>query len=162
MKNEMEIIFDAVSDNEGFARVAVAAFVSHLNPTLEELADIKTAVSEAVTNAIIHGYENLYGYGRPGRCPADQAKFNPGKVSVCCTLEGDVLHIRVTDRGKGMDNVEKAMEPLFTTKPELERSGMGFAFMEAFMDDLEVKSTPGEGTVVCMTKKLGTDSWIEV
>ena len=161
MKNEMEIIFDAVSDNEAFARVAVAAFVSHLNPTVEELADIKTAVSEAVTNSIIHGYENLYGYGRPGRCPADQRKVNPGKVRVRCVLEEDMLHIHVTDQGKGMENVEQAMEPLFTTKPELERSGMGFAFMEAFMDDLEVESTPGKGTVVVMRKKLGTGGWID-
>ena len=161
MKNEMEIIFDAISDNEGFARVAVAAFISHLNPTLEELADIKTAVSEAVTNSIIHGYENLYGYGRPGRAPAEQQKVNSGKVQIHCTLEEDVLHIRVTDQGKGMENVEQAMEPLFTTKPELERSGMGFAFMEAFMDDLEVKSTPGKGTAVSMSKKLGTSGWIE-
>lgn len=161
MKNEMEIIFDAVSDNEAFARVAVAAFVSHLNPTVEELADVKTAVSEAVTNSIIHGYENLYGYGRPGRCPAGQRKVNPGKVQVRCALEEDMLHIYVTDQGKGMENVEQAMEPLFTTKPELERSGMGFAFMEAFMDDLEVESTPGKGTVVVMRKKLGTGAWID-
>lgn len=161
MKNEMEILFDAVSDNESFARVAVAAFVSHLNPTLEELADIKTAVSEAVTNSIIHGYENLYGYGRPGRRPAERKETNPGKVRVQCVLEGNLLHIRVIDQGRGMENVEQAMEPLFTTKPELERSGMGFAFMEAFMDDLEVESTPGRGTVVSMTKKLGTGGWIE-
>lgn len=161
MKNEMEIVFDAVSDNEAFARVAVAAFVSHLNPTLEELADIKTAVSEAVTNSIIHGYENLYGYGRPGRCPVEQRKVNPGKVRIQCVLEDDMLHIRVTDQGKGMDNVEQAMEPLYTTKPELERSGMGFAFMEAFMDDLEVESSSGNGTTVTMKKKLGTGGWIE-
>ncbi len=160
MRNEMEIIFDAVSDNEGFARVAVAAFVSHLNPTLEELADIKTAVSEAVTNSIIHGYENLYGYGGPKREPADPARKDPGKVQVHCVLEGDLLHIRVTDRGRGMADVAKAMEPLFTTKPELERSGMGFAFMEAFMDDLEVISSPGQGTEVRMSKKLGTGEWI--
>ncbi len=161
MENEMEIIFDAVSDNEAFARVAVAAFVSNLNPTMEELADIKTAVSEAVTNSIIHGYENLYGYGRPGRCPADRKKTNEGKVRIRCVLEDDVLHIQVTDKGKGIENVEQAMEPLYTTKPELERSGMGFAFMEAFMDDLEVESTPGEGTVVSMTKKLGVSAWID-
>lgn len=161
MRNEMEIVFDAVSDNEAFARVAVAAFASHLDPTLEELADIKTAVSEAVTNSIIHGYENLYGYGRPGRCPVEQRKVNPGKVRIQCTLEEDMLHISVTDQGKGMDNVEQAMEPLYTTKPELERSGMGFAFMEAFMDDLEVESSPGKGTTVIMKKKLGTGGWIE-
>lgn len=187
MKNEMELIFDAVSDNEGFARVAVAAFVSNLNPTLEELADIKTAVSEAVTNAIIHGYENLYGYIRPGEtfCKAkDMTKqgerncgerdvvnpgemacrarsvTNPGKVRLHCTLEEDMLHIEVSDKGKGIEDVQRAMEPLFTTKPELERSGMGFAFMEAFMDDLEVESKPGEGTIVRMKKKMGVGDWI--
>lgn len=144
MKNEMEIIFDAISDNEGFARVAVAAFVAHLNPTMEELSDIKTAVSEAVTNCIIHGYEDV-----------------EGKVYLHCKLEGAVLHIEIKDTGKGIDNLEQAMEPLFTTKPELERSGMGFAFMEAFMDDLEVESIPGEGTTVRMTKKIGLGSWID-
>ena len=139
IRNEMELSFDAISDNEAFARVAVAAFVSHLNPTLEELSDIKTAVSEAVTNAIIH----------------------PGKVRICCLLEKDLLHISVSDQGVGMTDVEQAMEPLFTTKPELERSGMGFAFMEAFMDDLEVESRPGQGTTVRMTKKMGVGDWID-
>ena len=161
MKNEMEIIFDAVSDNESFARVAVAAFVSKCDISVGELADIKTAVSEAVTNSIIHGYENLYGYVSPDGRPEEEKRVNPGKVQVRCVLEEDMLHIRVTDQGKGMDNVEQAMEPLFTTRPELERSGMGFAFMEAFMDDLEVESTPGKGTVVTMRKKLGTDGWID-
>lgn len=161
MKNEMEIVFDAVSDNEGFARVSVAAFVSNLNPTLEELADIKTAVSEAVTNAIIHGYDNIYGYTRPGEKSLQERNgTHPGKVRLYCLLERDVLHIEISDTGKGMDNVEQAMEPLFTTRPELERSGMGFAFMEAFMDDLEVESTPGEGTVVRMKKKMGVGDWI--
>jgi len=171
MKNEMEIIFDAVSDNESFARVAVAAFIAHLNPTVEEMADIKTAVSEAVTNSIIHGYENLGGYRKgcvpehPSEadlaCPeAARRKMNPGKVRVRCLLEGGVLHIEVADTGKGIENVEQAMEPLFTTKPELERSGMGFAFMEAFMDDLEVESTPGAGTIVRMQKKMGVGDWI--
>lgn len=160
MRNEMEIIFDALSDNEGFARVAVAAFIAHLNPTLEEMADIKTAVSEAVTNSIIHGYENLYGYGRPGTaCP--ESKANPGKVRVRCVLDKDILHIEVIDNGKGMEDVERAMEPLYTTKPELERSGMGFAFMEAFMDDLEVESAPDQGTKVRMIKKIGVGGWIE-
>lgn len=140
MRNEMEISFDAVSDNEGFARVAVAAFITHLNPTVEEMADIKTAVSEAVTNSIIHGYEDYEGMG---------------KVHIHCVLEEKVLFIEVTDTGKGIENVAKAMEPLFTTKPELDRSGMGFAFMEAFMDELEVESTPGEGTKVRMAKRLG-------
>ena len=160
MKNEMEIIFDALSDNEGFARVAVAAFITHLNPTMEEMADIKTAVSEAVTNSIIHGYENLRGYGRPGE-PEESEKANPGKVRLCCVLENNILHIEVIDSGKGIEDVERAMEPLYTTKPQLERSGMGFAFMEAFMDDLEVESTPGQGTKVRMIKKIGVGGWIE-
>ena len=144
MRNEMELIFDGISDNEGFARIAVAAFVTKLNPTLEEITDIKTAVSEAVTNCIIHGYED-----------------KKGKVYMHCLLEGNILHIEIRDTGRGIENVERAMEPLFTTKPELERSGMGFSFMEAFMDDLEVESTPGLGTTVRMTKKIGLGGWIE-
>lgn len=158
--NEMQITFDAVSRNESFARVAVAAFAAGLDPTLEELADIKTAVSEAVTNAIIHGYENFAGYGRYGdRLPCGTV-IHPGKVRMLCRIEGDVLQIEVADRGKGIEDVERAMEPLYTTRPELDRSGMGFAFMEAFMDDLEVESTPGCGTTVRMRKKLGTSPWI--
>lgn len=166
MKNEMEIIFDAVSDNESFARVAVAAFISRLNPTLEEMADIKTAVSEAVTNSIIHGYGNLRGYkeeeeGTDSRTLVeDPGDGGWGKVRVRCVLEKDVLHIEIIDTGKGIENVEQAMEPLFTTKPELERSGMGFAFMEAFMDDLEVESAPGMGTTVRMVKKIGVGDWL--
>lgn len=159
--NEMTLEFDAVSDNESFARVAVAAFVSSLNPTLEEIADIKTAVSEAVTNSIIHGYENIYGYGKYRNTRPDFQTFHPGKVQIHCMIQGDILHIEIADQGKGIEDVEKAMEPLFTTKPELERSGMGFAFMEAFMDELEVTSCPGEGTRVRMLKKLGTIPWIE-
>lgn len=151
MNNEMFLEFDAVSSNEGFARVAVAAFISSLNPTLEEVADVKTAVSEAVTNAVIHGYENI----------SDNVKKDKlEKVVIHCTICGDVLHIEVRDTGKGIENIEQAMEPLFTTKPELERSGMGFAFMEAFMDDLEVESVPGHGTSVFMKKKIGSSSWI--
>lgn len=160
MKNEMELIFDAVSNNESFARTAVAAFVSHLNPTLEEISDIKTAVSEAVTNAIIHGYENLYGYGKHGEVRPAYQTVHPGKVKIRCILEKELLHIEIADAGKGIADVNRAMEPLFTTKPELERSGMGFAFMEAFMDDLEVESTPGQGTLVRMKKKLGSGEWI--
>lgn len=168
MRNEMEIIFDALSDNEGFARVAVASFIAHLNPTVEEMADIKTAVSEAVTNSIIHGYENLQGYGRPGGSREKDGEEagpparpeNPGKVRVHCVLENEILHIEVTDTGKGIEDVERAMEPLYTTRPDLERSGMGFAFMEAFMDDLEVESTPGSGTTVRMIKKIGVGGWI--
>lgn len=159
-RNEMEIVFDAVSCNESFARVAVAAFITHLNPTLEELADIKTAVSEAVTNAIIHGYENLSGYTRHGESRPAYSIVHPGKVRLHCILEKDTLSIEVSDQGKGIEDVAKAMEPLFTTRPELERSGMGFAFMEAFMDELEVESIPGKGTRVHMWKKMRCGDWI--
>ena len=141
-KNHMQLVFDARSVNEGFARVAVAAFLAELNPTLDELADVKTAVSEAVTNAIIHGYESqeaqIYLYGR-----IDSDK------------KGDFIELIVEDFGKGISDVEKAMEPFFTTKPELERSGMGFAFMEAFMDELFVESKVNEGTKITMKKYIG-------
>ena len=159
MRNEMEISFDAIGDNEGFARVAVSAFLAHLNPTLEELSDIKTAVSEAVTNAIIHGYENVAGYEGRGKKPAN-AQVHPGKVVVRCLLVDGTLSVEVEDKGCGIENIEKAMEPLYTTKPELDRSGMGFAFMEAFMDELDVVSRPGEGTLVKMRKKLEAGAWI--
>ncbi len=138
MRNEMRIEFDAKSANEGFARVAAAAFVTQLDPTLDEVADVKTAVSEAVTNAIIHGYEE-----------------QGGKVYLTCILEGDMVYVSIEDKGVGMADVRQAMEPFYTTKPELERSGMGFAFMEAFMDDIQVESKPGAGTKVTMTKKIG-------
>ena len=136
--NEMDLIFDSKSVNEGFARVAVAAFMTPLNPTLEEVADVKTAVSEAVTNAIIHGYEKKV-----------------EKIQISCRLDGQTLYIEVKDQGKGIEDVEKAMQPLFTTKPELERSGMGFSFMEAFMDHILVESKVGEGTTVKMQKEIG-------
>ena len=161
MSNEMELVFDALSCNESFARMAVAAFVSHLNPTLEELADIKTAVSEAVTNAIIHGYDNFYGYSKHGEQQPAYVIIHPGKVRIHCKLEKEILYVDVEDYGKGIENLTKAMEPLFTTRPELERSGMGFAFMEAFMDDLEVESIVGKGTSVHMKKKLGAGTWID-
>lgn len=137
MRNEMEVIFDAQSVNEGFARVTAAAFAAQLNPTVDELEDIRTAVSEAVTNAIIHGYEE-----------------RGGKVYLSCIVEDGAIHITVRDEGKGIADIEKAKEPFFTTRPELERSGMGFAFMEAFMDELEVQSEPGQGTCVTMRKFL--------
>ncbi|MDO5390043.1 MAG: anti-sigma F factor [Eubacteriales bacterium] len=136
--NEMMIEFDGRPGNEGFARVAVAAFCTQLNPTLEEVADIKTALSEAITNAIIHGYEG-----------------EVHKIRLECKVENRSISIKVTDWGKGMENIQKAMEPLYTTKPELDRSGMGFAFMEAFMDELQVESKPGEGTTVFMKKNIG-------
>ena len=151
-RNEMYMTFDAVSENEAFARIAVAAFVSPLNPTMEEISDIKTAVSEAVTNAIIHGYDEEFTQGSGAEGAA--------QVYMRCLIEEDVLHVEVKDTGKGIEDIEKAMEPLFTTKPDLDRSGMGFSFMEAFMDDLEVISKPGVGTMVLMKKKLGTSSWL--
>lgn len=137
-KNEMNLRFDARSVNEGFARVAVAAFITEMNPTLDEVADVKTAVSEAVTNAIIHGYDS----------PEE-------KVELLCKIDGNVVEIIVADTGKGIPDVGKAMEPFYTTKPELERSGMGFAFMEAFMDEVRVDSVVGKGTRVWMRKKIG-------
>lgn len=152
VKNEMELAFDALSVNESFARVAVAAFVAPLNPTMEEISDIKTAVSEAVTNAIIHGYDAEFAQ--------ENQTEGTDRVYLHCLIEEDVLQVEVRDTGKGIEDIERAMEPLFTTKPEMDRSGMGFAFMEAFMDDLEVISEPGCGTVVLMKKKLGVTSWI--
>ena len=111
----------------------------------------ETAVSEAVTNAIIHGYADWGSLGQ-----------GPGKVVIRCCLNDDVLHIEVEDKGRGIEDVEKAMEPLYTTRPDMDRSGMGFAFMEAFMDDLDVESEPGKGTLVKMEKKLGTLSWTKM
>ena len=141
MKNEIRLEMDALPENEGLARVAVAAFITPPNPTVEEICDVKTAVSEAVTNAVIHAYE-----GKGGR------------IVVRCSLEDGLLHMEIEDFGRGIADIPKAMEPLFTTRPELERSGMGFAFMEAFMDSLEVESEPGKGTRVIMEKKLGAAS----
>ena len=141
--NEMEIRFDSRSENEGFARVSVASFLTQLNPTVEEVADVKTAVSESVTNAIIHGYEQRV-----------------EKVKINCSIENQLFTVEISDRGKGIANVEKAMEPMFTTKPEDDRSGMGFSFMEAFMDSVEVESKVGEGTSVKMTKTIGKGSRI--
>lgn len=135
--NEMMVVFDSKSQNESFARVAVAVFVAQLDPNMEELSDIKTAVSEAVTNSIIHGYQE-----------------GEGKVTLTCKIEDRVITIEVKDDGCGIEDVDKAMEPLFTTKPELERSGMGFAFMEAFMDDLQVESEVGKGTTITMKRTI--------
>ncbi len=136
--NEMTIEFEGRMCNEGFVRVAVAAFATQLNPTLEEVADIKTAVSEAVTNSIIHGYE-----------------YKAEKIKIVCKVEGTDFCVSVIDHGKGIENIEKAMEPLFTTKPEEDRAGMGFAFMEAFMDEVRVESKIDDGCKVHMRKKIG-------
>lgn len=135
--NEMVLEFDSDSKNESFARVVVAAFVSPLDPTIEEIADIKTAVSEAVTNCIIHGYDK-----------------GTGKIIIRCKIEGYTIYIEVEDKGVGIEDVAQAMQSLYTTKPELERSGLGFAFMEAFTDNLEVISSPGVGTTVRMEKTI--------
>lgn len=140
-QNHMQVLFDAKSENEGLARMVVTAFMAEMNPTLEQIADVKTAVSEAVTNAIIHGYNN-----------------EEESVSLCCDRDGQQLVITVEDHGAGIDNIEQAMQPFYTTKPQLERSGMGFAFMEAFMDKLEVRSKAGEGTKVVMWKYIERDS----
>ena len=137
--NQMKLEFLSVPENEGFARVAVSAFAVQLDPTLDVLADIKTAVSEAVTNAIVHGYGN-----------------ETGTVMVSAMLLSDgVLEIAVSDRGKGIGDIAQAMQPFFTTQPEKERSGMGFSVMQTFMDEVKVTSEVGKGTSVFMKKKLG-------
>ncbi|MBR6616147.1 MAG: anti-sigma F factor [Lachnospiraceae bacterium] len=133
----MKLTFDSLSENEEFARVVVAVFATRMNPTLEEIDDIKTAVSEAVTNAVIHGYQN-----------------GEGIIYIEAAVEENVLSITVSDDGIGISDIEKAMEPMFSTCPD-ERSGMGFSFMEAFMDRVEVISSPGKGTSVTMRKKIG-------
>ena len=137
-ENEMKLEFLSKSNNEAFARVTVAAFAAQLDPTIEELADIKTAVSEAVTNSIIHGYEN----------------DKKGIIKIESTICGKEVTITVKDYGKGIDNIDQAREPLYTSRPDLERSGMGFTIMESFMDTLEVESERGKGTKITMTKKF--------
>ena len=135
--NIMKIEFMSKSQNESFARVAVASFVAQLDPTLEEISDIKTAVSEAVTNSIIHGYQN-----------------KKGMVFIETYIENFEVTIIVKDNGVGITDIERAMEPLYTSRPDLERSGMGFTVMETFMDELKVLSKEGEGTKVIMKKKF--------
>lgn len=135
--NRMRLEFSSKSINEGFARVAVASFISVLDPTLDTLADIKTAVSEAVTNSIIHGYGG-----------------EDGTVMIECSINDRDVEIRIVDRGNGIMNVQQAMEPLYTTRPDLERSGMGFTVMETFMDELKVESEYEKGTCITMKKKI--------
>jgi len=142
IKNEMKLEFLSKSQNEGFARVVVAAFASQLDPTIEELADIKTAVSEAVTNAIIHGYENTVGI----------------VTIIARIIDDNKIEIEVIDEGKGIPDIELARQPLYTSKPELERSGMGFTVMETFMDELYVYSEVGKGTKVKMVKYINKGS----
>jgi stage II sporulation protein AB (anti-sigma F factor) len=144
MKNEMKLQFCALSQNESFARVTVASFVSQLDPSMDELTEIKTVVSEAVTNCIIHGYES-----------------DPnGIVYIDVSIEDSYIDLTIRDEGMGIPNVEEARQPLFTTKPELERSGMGFTIMENFMDNIEVQSQPGKGTEIRLRKHLSTSKML--
>ena len=141
MDNEMKLEFLSKSSNEAFARIAVAAFASQLDPTLEEISDIKTAVSEAVTNCIIHGYDG-----------------KDGVVHINCKLYENTIDIEVIDYGKGIENLEVAKQPLYTSKPELDRSGMGFTIMENFMDEFSVESIVNVGTKVKMKKHIGKEA----
>lgn len=138
MKQEMKLEIESIPSNESFARVVVAAFMTRMNPTMEEVEDVKTAISEAVTNAIIHGYRG-----------------EVHKIVLEASVEEDIFSVSIEDFGAGIENVEKAMEPLYTTRRDLERSGMGFVFMEAFMDSIWVTSKVGQGTKVVMTKRIG-------
>ena len=140
--NTVKLEVESRSVNESFTRVVISSFAAQLDPTIEEINDIKTAVSEAVTNAIVHGYEGTQGT----------------VVLSACVEDEHVLSVTIEDAGKGIADVEKAMEPFYTTQPEMERSGMGFAVMQTFMDTLEVASVPGEGTRVRMTKRFGADA----
>lgn len=143
MENYMKLEFPSKSQNEGFARAAVGAFATQLDLTCEELADIKTAVSEAVTNAIVHGYANM-----------------KGVVEVICRISGCEIEVSVTDKGRGIEDIELAMQPLYSGTPDEDRSGMGFTVMESFMDTLQVESEVGEGTTVTMTKRVGIDAYV--
>jgi len=136
-ENEMKLEFTSKSSNEAFARITVASFAAQLDPTVEEISDIKTAVSEAVTNSIIHGYEN-----------------KEGTVTIIAKLFANSIEIEIIDIGKGIENIEQAREPLYTSKPELERSGMGFTIMESFMDEVKIESKLGEGTKIIMKKMI--------
>ena len=135
--NEMKLEFISKSSNEAFARIAVAAFVSQLDPTIEEISDIKTAVSEAVTNSIIHGYENTIGI-----------------IKLHCMIKDNEIIIEISDTGVGIEDINVAKEPLYTSKPNLERSGMGFTIMQSFMDELNVESVMNLGTKITMKKKI--------
>lgn len=140
--NYMKLKFSAKSENESFARVAVASFVSQIDPTLEEINDLKTVVSEAVTNSVIHGYDQ-----------------NPDQlISIEVLIEGSAVTITIEDHGKGIEDIDQAVQPLFTSKPELERSGMGFTIMENLMDQMSIESKIGEGTKVTLRKKVTLSS----
>lgn len=137
MLNKMKLTFSSLSENEAFSRSVVASFIMPLNPTISEICDIKTAVSEAVTNAVVHGYPD-----------------NVGEILLSCEIDDDVVHIKIQDFGIGISNLPKALEPFYTTKGDLERSGMGFTIMQSFMDNVEVISKENVGTTVVMSKKL--------
>lgn len=138
-ENEMNLNFVSLSENESFARVAVAAFAAQLNPTLEEINEIKTVVSEAVTNSIIHGYSEKIGY-----------------IYLNCNITGDRMELVITDHGCGIQDVEQAKQPLYTSRPDLERSGMGFTIMESFVDKFYVESEEGNGTTIRLIKHFKT------
>ena len=136
-ENEMTLKFKSLSENESFARVCVASFVSILNPSIEQIADIKTAVSEAVTNCVVHAYPNKI-----------------GEIVINAKIKGQTLYISIIDFGVGIKDIERAKEAFYTTKPDSERSGMGFTVMESFMDEMSVKSKLGQGTEVILVKRL--------
>lgn len=141
IKNEVKVILLSKSANESFARVTAASFASQLDPTIEEISDIKTAVTEAVTNCIVHAYRDV-----------------SGKIEMLMRIyDDDTFYIKIKDKGCGIENIKQAMEPMFTTRPDEERSGLGFIVMESFMDTLKVRSAVGKGTSVIMTKKIGKD-----
>src|SRR5690625_1988359 len=144
MRNEMFVVFSGVSSSESFARVVVGAFIAKLDPSMEELTEIKTVVSEAVTNSIIHGYNN-----EPNHL-----------ISISCIIYEDEIDLTIKDSGIGINNIEEARAPLYTSKPELERSGMGFTIIESFMDSVEVISSPGKGTIVNMSKQLSKNKTV--
>ena len=137
MINKMELKFSSLSENEAFSRSVIASFILPLNPTISQMNDIKTAVSEAVTNAVVHGYPD-----------------SVGEIVMSCDILNDEIHIKIQDFGVGISNLEQALEPFYTTKGDFERSGMGFTIMQSFMDNVEVESSLNFGTTIKMTKKL--------
>ena len=137
MNNKMTLTFLSLSENEAFARNAVASFMLPLNPTLSEINDVKTAVSEAVTNAVVHGYPDAV-----------------GDIELNAVIDSDSIHIEIIDNGVGIECLEKALEPFYSTKPETERSGMGISIMQSFMDEIDVKSSLNNGTIIKMSKKI--------
>ena len=140
MENKMNVKFDSVSENESFARNVIASFLMPLNPSVSELSDVKTAVSEAVTNSIVHGYPDTI-----------------GEVCMLAEIDGDEIHIVISDKGVGISNLEEALKPFFTSRPDEERSGMGFTIIKTFMDEVKVISEPNRGTIVDMKKAVNAN-----